>query len=133
MEENWREGVLAGIGLDQSLVEHRACVVGCSDQCCFCPPDLAYLLPDRVSTFAVAAEMHLVVIGGWAAAIVVLFCAVSAHLSLSTRHCNMAVGSALVASSHNSLTMGDFAQFGLIVMYELFKEAKCWLLLVFPH
>jgi hypothetical protein len=67
-------------------------------------------------TFAVAAEIRPVIIGGWAAARVVFFCAVSARLCLSARHCNMAVGPALVALGHDALTMEDFAIFGLMVM-----------------
>ncbi len=73
-------------------------------------------------TFAVAAEMRPVVIGGGAAAGVVFFCAVSACLCPSARHCNMAVGPALVALGHDALTMEDFVIFGLMVLYEPFKN-----------
>ncbi len=58
-------------------------------------------------TFAVAAEMHLLVIGGWAAAGVVFFSAVYARLCYTARHCNVAVGAALVALGHDALTMED--------------------------
>jgi hypothetical protein len=75
-----------------------------------------------VLTFAVAAEMRLVVIWGWAAAIVVLFCAVTACLCLSAHHGNMAIGLALVALGHDALTMEDFAAFRRMVVYEPFKN-----------
>jgi hypothetical protein len=79
------------------------------------------MVPNSVPTFAVAAEIGPMVIGGWAAAGVVFLCAVSARLFLSARHCNMAVGPALVALGHDALTMEDFAILGLMVVYEPFK------------
>ncbi len=67
-------------------------------------------------TFAVAAEKCWMVIGCGAAAGMVLFCAVSAHLWLSAHQCNMAVGPALLALGHVALTMKQFTIFWLVVM-----------------
>ncbi len=72
-------------------------------------------------TFAVAAEICRLVIGGGAAARMVFFCAVSARLWLSARHCNVAVGPALVALGYDALTVEDFAILGLMDMYEPFN------------
>ncbi len=67
-------------------------------------------------TFAVAAEIGRMVVGGWTAAGKVFFGTVSARLWLSARHGNMAVGSALVALGHVTLTMKQFTIFWLVVM-----------------
>jgi hypothetical protein len=99
-------------GSTNYLVELRACVVGCSSPCSFCPSDGACLVSNLVPTFAVAAEMRPVVIRGWAAARVVLFCAVSTRLSLSARYCTMAVGPALVALGHDVPIMEYIAILG---------------------
>jgi hypothetical protein len=69
-------------------------------------------------TFAVAAEVRLIVVRGGAASRVVFFCAVSAGLCLSARHCNVAIGLALVALGHGALTVKKFAVSWLVVMYK---------------
>jgi hypothetical protein len=79
------------------------------------------MVPNPVPTFAVAAEICLMVINDWAAAGVVFLCAVSARLFLSARYCNMAIGLALVALGHDVLTMENFAILRLMVVYEPFE------------
>ncbi len=76
------------------------------------------MVPNPVPTFAVAAEINPMVIGGWTGAEVVFLCVVSACLFLSARHCNIAIGPALVALGHDALTMEDLAILGLMVVYE---------------
>ncbi len=66
--------------------------------------------------------MHLVIIGGCAAARVVFLGAISACLCLSAHHCNMAIGPALAALGHDALTTEDCAIFELMVMYESIKN-----------
>ncbi len=102
-------------------VDCGACLVGSSSPCCLCLSDRTCLVPNTMLTFAVAVGMHPVVIGGWAAAWVVFFCAVSACLSPSTRHCNMAIGPALLALGHDALSLENFAIFWLIVVHKTFR------------
>jgi hypothetical protein len=73
-----------------------------------------------VLALAVAAKMHCAVIGGRAAARMVFFCAVSAHLWLPARHCNMAIALALVALGHVALTVKSFVILKLMVMQQAF-------------
>ncbi len=129
--EKWGEGgggilgrgsFSGGRGSTDYLVECKAYIVGCSCSCCFCPSDGVCLVLNLVPIFVVAAEMRPVLIRGWAAVRMVFFCVVSARLSLSARHCNLALGPALVALGHDALTMEYFAIFGLMVMYEPFKN-----------
>ncbi len=75
---------------------------------------------------AVAAKMGCVVVGAGAAARIVFFCAVSAHLWLPARHCNMAIALALVALGHVALTVKNFAILKLMVMQQAFLyEGVC--------
>ncbi len=66
--------------------------------------------------------MRLVVIGGWAATRGVVFSAVSACLCHSAHHSNMAIGPVIFAVGNDALTMENFTVFGLMVMYEPFKN-----------
>jgi hypothetical protein len=104
------------------FVNYRVSLVGSSSRFCLCFSCRACLVPNTWSTFAVAAEMPLVIIGSEAVARVVFFCAVSAYLCLSARHCNMAVGPALVALGHISATMYLLAIFWLVVVYKPFRK-----------
>ncbi len=117
-----REGLGKGWGHKNCFVEWGMCVVGCSSPCGFCTSHRACLVPNPMFTFAVAAEMRLVIIEGCAAARMVFFCAVSARMCLSACECNMDVDPALVALGHEALTMEDFAIFELMVKYEPIKN-----------
>ncbi len=68
-------------------------------------------------TLTVGAEMRLIVIGAWTAAWMVFFCRVSTGVCLTTHYSNMAIGPALVALGHSTLTEKHLAVFSLVVVY----------------
>ncbi len=68
--------------------------------------------------------MCLVVVRGWALARVVIFCVVFAHLCFSTRHCNIAIGLALIALGHDVLTMEESKISRLMIMYKPFRNSS---------
>ncbi len=103
-------------------VARGACLVGSSSPCCLCHSCRACLVPNPMLTFAIAAGVRPVVVGGWAAARVMLFCAVSACLWLSARHCNMAIGPALVAMGHIALIVKEFDIFWLMVVKKPMRD-----------